>query len=346
MRTALRIGLAGALVALSAGVPWALQHHARLGLRARRDALEQQAGRLSLLAEENGRLSNLVAQAKASPALTGEQLRELLRLRNERRSLAEQTNLLARLQDENSQLSPAELQTALSAEMVEAMKRILPALGPALHKYALTHPNQPPPGSLDELQDYFPTVAGRRMAGLQTFQFARDEAPRLGDALVLRGDVGRQPGDGSDVRIYGFSDGRVVEVASEDGHFDHWEAQHIGSPLAGTEEKLYLEAEDTARERATITELAASVGISIEDASRFFDQLQQQGKVLNQRLAEMENSLTGSAEEKQSQMRGAIEEELSKLATETLGDKGPVLVQKMRDTRTTEVLVERMTERK
>lgn len=328
MRTALSIGIAGALLALSAGVLWALHNHAQLELRASRDARQQQTSRLSLLVEENERLSNLVAQAKASPPLTGEQLRELLRLRNEKRRLAGQTNLLARSQGEISQLSPAELQTALSAEMIEAMKRILAALPPALQKYALAHSNQPP-GSLSGLQDCFPTEAGRRMAGLQTFEFVRDEAPRPGDALVLRGNVGRRPGDGSEVRVYGFSDGRVVEVSSEDGHFGDWEAQRMNSPPAGTEEKIYLEAEGTVRERAHLTELAASVGISAEDASRFFDELKQHEKVLGQRFSEMEKSLTGSAEEKQTQMRTAVEEELTKLASETLGDQGPALVHKM-----------------
>jgi hypothetical protein len=354
MRTALRIGIAGALLAVSAGVPWALHDHARLELRAGREVLQEQAGRLSLLVEENGRLSNLVAQAKASPPLTGEQLRELLRLRDEKRRLAEQTNLLARSWDEKGQLSPAEAHAALSAEMIEAMKRILAALEPALQKYTLAHSNHPytlahsnyPPQQLSDLQDYFPTDAGRRMAGLQTFEFVRHDTPRPGDVLILRGDVGRRPGDGSDVRIYGFSDGRVVEVASEDGHFDHWEAQHITSPPAGTEEKLYLEAEDTARERAHMTELAASVGISIEDASGFFDQLQQQKKVIEQRLAEMGQSLTGSAEEKQRQLETAYEEELSKLATATLGDKGPALMQKIRDARVTMALVLKMAEGK
>jgi flagellar biosynthesis chaperone FliJ len=339
MRTALRIGIAGALFALSAGVPWALHHHARLELQSRRDALQAQADRLSLLVEENGRLSNLLTQAKASPPLTGEQLRELLRLRNEKRRLAEQTNLLARSQGENSQLSPDELRTALSAEMIEAMKRVLAALEPALQKYALAHSNHPP-GSLFDLQDYFPTDAGRKMTGLLTFEFVRDDAPRPGDVLVLRGGM---PGDGTPARIYGFSDGHVVEVASEDGYFDNWEAQHMGSPPADTEEKLYLEAKGTEQERgrikellasvessrAHITELAASVGISTEDASRFFDQFMQQEEVRFHRLAEMQEHLTGSPEEKWTQTRAAVKEELTKLATAMLGDKGPALAQKM-----------------
>ncbi len=326
MRTAFRIGIVGALITLSAGVPWALHNHARIELRARLDALRQQAGRLSFLVQENGRLSNLVARAKASPPLTGEQLRELLRLRNERRALAEQTNWVAGLPGENSLASPAQIHRAESAEMVEAMKRILPCLQPALDLYALAHSNQPPAGSLSDLEDYFPMVDGRKMAGLHTFHFARDDAPRPGDALLLRVDV---PGDGTHARIYGFSDGRVVEVTSEDGRFGDWEGQHFSSPPAGTEEKIFLESEDSARDRAHVTKLAASVGISPEDASRFFDQLKQQKQVLDQKREEMWKSLAGSVEEKQSQIRAAEQEELTKLATETLGDKGPALARKM-----------------
>ena len=325
--------MASALVAVSAGVPWVQQHQAQVELRARRDALEQQASPLSLLVEENGRLSNLVAQTEGSPPLTAEQLRELLRLRNEKRWLAEQTNRLARLAAGTSgqaQLSPAELATALSAEMTEAMQRILPAFQPALQKYLLVHSNQPP-DNFSDLQEYFPLVDGRKMAGLRTFEFAREGGPRPGDALLLRGDVGRRPADGNEVRVYGFSDGRVVEVTSEEGRFDDWEAKHLTTALAGTGEKVYLEAEGTAQERARVAEVGASVGISAEDAGRFFDRVKQQHKVLEQELAEMEKSLTGSPEEKEKQKQAAVDLELNKLALETLGDKGLALVQKLRE---------------
>ena len=326
MKTTFRIGIAGALVGLSVAVPWALQHHAWLELRARRETLEQQADRLSLLVQDNGRLSNLIARTQSPAPLTGEQLRELLRLRNEKRLLAERTNSVAGLLEDPRQLSPAEIHRAMAAEMIAAMKRLLPALQPALQQYAANHPNQPPPDSLSQLEDYFPLVDGRKMAGLSTFTFARDDAPRLGDALVLVGDL---PKDDVHVRIYGFSDGRVVEVTSEDGNFGDWEAQHMTSPLAGTEEKVFLEAHDTARERAHLTEVAATVGISAEDASRFFDQFRQQEKALNVKLAAMEKDLTGSEEEKQSQIKAAFEKELTKLATDTLGDKGLALARKM-----------------
>jgi hypothetical protein len=193
MNNALKIGFAGVVIAASAGMPCLLQRQARLELRARQDAFEQQASRLSLLAEENGRLSNLVAQADASPSLTEDQLRELLRLRNEKPWLAEQTNLLVRL----------------------------------------------------------------------------------------------------------------------------------------AEQQAEPEDEGIARERARLAQVGSSLGIAAEDTGRFFDRIKQQQQILGQKFEEMHKSLTGSPEEKQKQMRAAIQEELNKVAIETLGDKGPALVQKM-----------------
>ena len=193
MSTALKVGFAGVLIAASAGMPCFLQRQARLELRARQDAFEQQASRLSLLVEENGRLSNRVAQAKASPALTADQLRELLRLRNEKHWLAEQTNLLERL------------------------------------------------------------------------------------------------------------------------------AEQQGAP----------EDEGTRRERARLAQVGASLGISAEATDRFFDRVKQQQDVFVQKFEEMQKSMAGSPEEKQRQMQASVQEEINKLAIETLGDKGPALVQKM-----------------
>src|SRR6266403_47895 len=154
MRTVFRIGVASAVVMVSAGVPWLLYHNAQSNLLMKQKALGEQGGKLSFLAADNERLAGLLA--KMTPSLNGDELRELLRLRNEKRLLAEQTNLLAGLlKQENqdhtrpaantsnpAQLSPDEIVTALSAEIIVAMKRVLPALQPALQKYASDHNNQ------------------------------------------------------------------------------------------------------------------------------------------------------------------------------------------------------------
>ncbi len=342
MKTALRTCIAIVLLASSVGTPLVVRHRAQSGLDAQRETLARQARRLSFLAEENALLSNLVAQANTAGPLTEEQLRELLRLRNERRRLGEQTNLLASLMRENdklksslatgtsipAELSPAELESALSVEMSEALKHILTALPAAQQQYALAHSNQPPT-SLSDLQDYFPLVAGQKMPGLRTFDFVRDEGVRPGDALVLRGDVGRRADDRPEVRVYGFSDGRAVEVSSEDGRFDDWEKKHLDSAPAAMEEKIYLEAEGTARERAHFAEIGASLGISLEDTSRFFEKLKEQEKSLGPRFDDMRKNLTGSPEEQERQLKAIIEQELSNIAIATLGDKGSALVRKL-----------------
>ncbi len=337
MRTVGRIAVAGALVALGAGVPCLLQLRARFELRTRQSELEQQADRLDLLVRENERLSNVVAQATTPAQLTADQLGELLRLRNERHRLAEQTNLLANLPPDQKQptgprasteLSPAERQALLSTEMTQALRRILPLLPPTLQKYSFSNSNQYP-DSFSQLEDYFPLLDGQKMIGLRSFDFVRQEGPRPGDALLLEADLGRRLGDNAAVHLYGFADGRVVEVASEDNRFDAWETQHLNSPPAATEDKVYLEAQGTAQERARVTELAAAVGISATDAARFFDRFKQDQDLFGQRLAELETNLTGSQQEKQLRMRAAAQEELSRIATETLGDKGSALVQKL-----------------
>jgi len=234
-----------------------------------------------------------------------------------------------------------EIVSALSAEMMTAMKNILPALQPALQRYALTHTNQAI-GGFTELQDYFPLIDGRKMDGLHTFRFVREESLREGedlklpisDDLVLRGDAGRRsadgrPGEGSEVRIYGFSDGRVVEVTSEDGNFSDWEAQHMNSPPPGMEERIYLEDAGTARERARAVAVGATLGISAEDASRLFNTIKEQEKTLVPRFEEMRKNFTGSPEEQMSQLQTAVMDELARIAAETIGDKGPDLVRKI-----------------
>jgi hypothetical protein len=118
-------------------------------------------------------------------------------------------------------------------------------------------------------------------------------------------------------------------VTSEDGHFDDWEALHLNLAPAGLEEKVFLEPSATIQQRAHVTALAASVGIPAEAATRFFTELKQQEKTLGPRLEELRKSLTGSPEEQQRQLQAAVQAELNKLASETLGDKGPALVQKL-----------------
>jgi len=100
--TKLKLGIISAVVVAGVATPLAIQHQANL--RRENDSLRLQMGQLTQLAEDNARLSNLVAQAKNSPSPPNEQLNELLRLRGEVNGLRRQTNELAKLQGENQRL--------------------------------------------------------------------------------------------------------------------------------------------------------------------------------------------------------------------------------------------------
>ena len=243
--TTVKAGFVIALSIASVAAPLAIQRHAQVKLHDTDLALRAQAERLSQLSRENEHLSFLVAQSKST--FSNEQLRELLRLRNEVGQLRTQTNVIGKLREENAQLvsgltsaqipqrqmSPTERDEELSLEIVESMKNISRELRPAMQRFANDHNNKAPT-SFSELRDYFPTSGGNRMTGLYTFGFIRDNGPVPGDALVLSENGTHRKPDGKPARVYAFSDGRVIEVTApskdSDNFFDNWEKEHMTSP--------------------------------------------------------------------------------------------------------------------
>ena len=122
-------------------------------------------------------------------------------------------------------MSEAERNGQLAIETVQAMNNIVAALPAALQKFANDH-NGRRPTSFSELRNYFPISEGRRMPGLYTFEFIRDEGPQPGDALILR-EAGVRRRSGTSSRVYAFGDGRVVERTLNDDGFEAWEKQHL-----------------------------------------------------------------------------------------------------------------------
>jgi hypothetical protein len=240
--TKLKIAFVIAIFAGSVAVPFALHHHAQSKLDEMNKALHQHSGQFERLTSENERLSNLVAQANSSQSLSKDQLGELLRLRSEAGWLRKQMNGIQKLREENRQLQtglattnqqmlklPTETDEELSAEILEAMKNICRELPGAMQRYASDHTNQAS-DDFSKLRNYFPTSGGRKMVGLYTFQFVRDDGPTPGDALILCEELTRQRPDGTWARVYGFSDGRAVEATSDKDDFDAWEKEHMNSP--------------------------------------------------------------------------------------------------------------------
>jgi hypothetical protein len=233
--------LALAILASSVALPLTVYWRNRSRIRALDESLRQQSVELAQCVLENQRASNSVARETAAP-LSAEELAELLRLRNEVSRLRRQTNALQRLQQENRQLqsrsenpprsyaslSETERNLALSGETIAAMKNVLAELAGAIQEFSTRHDGRRPV-RLAELREFFPTHSGR-MAGLYTFEFARDKGPLPGDTLILLEPSGRSMPDGKKARVYAFSDGTVQEMVSTDADFEAWLKEHVGAP--------------------------------------------------------------------------------------------------------------------
>ena len=239
----LRLAMAVALVIASVAIPVVLWRSTRFRLQEAKELSAKAADEVAQLTEDNQRLSNLVGEAKQ--ALSTEEGQELLRLRSEIGRLRGEMREADKLREENQRLkmpspamaalqaprSAAELETELSMQTIDAMKDLCRELPAALQKFLNDHGNQPQ--SLPELRNYFPMVNGRKIPGLYTFTFVRDEGPKPGDLLILREEGARGKLDGTMARVYGFRDGSAVEVSTSDGNFDLWEKQHLSPSPSG-----------------------------------------------------------------------------------------------------------------
>ncbi len=234
--------LVAAIIAAGVAVPLLIRHRAAVEWLEANASLLEQSAQLAQATAENLRLSNLVARAEA-PALSGDELQELLRLRGEVSRLRAQTNALPRLLAENLLLQSrptnapgpvvplpaAERDRALAAEIRAAMQNILAGLQTAMEKFAVDHGGKAPT-DFAALRKYFPEVEGRRMAGLYTFEFVRDEGPSPADALILRESGTHRGPLGNPARFYAYRNGTIVEASPADGNFGYWEWEHQAQP--------------------------------------------------------------------------------------------------------------------
>ena len=101
--TNLKIGIAGALIAISVVTPFIVQQRANARLRSDGESLRRQADQLTELQAEHERLERQAADA----SLDRDQLAALQRLRGEVGELRQQTNSLARLRQDNRRLRAA-----------------------------------------------------------------------------------------------------------------------------------------------------------------------------------------------------------------------------------------------
>jgi RNA polymerase sigma factor (sigma-70 family) len=116
--TKLKLRAVGALVAIVVATPLIVQHQSQIRLREENLLLQRQYEQGANLAEENRRLSNLLAQASSHQ--NEAQLLELLRLRSEVGRLRQQNQELVMLRQENRQLRVAQAQPAPVVEAARA----------------------------------------------------------------------------------------------------------------------------------------------------------------------------------------------------------------------------------
>jgi len=93
--------------------------------------------------------------------------------------------------------------------------------------------------------------------------------------------------------------------------------------------KQERKARDEQRVQQELSAMAAEVGVSAEDAARFFKRIKELEPTLNQKFKEMEKNLAGTPEEKTKQLGIAIKAEMEKVAVEIMGEKGRALIAKM-----------------
>lgn len=228
MTTLQKIAVAAAVSALGgAGIYEACQ---AARLRAQNEALLQQQAplvdQIQQLKSERNAGSFHGAAKPASPALSGVNNEELLRLRGEvavLRRQAEDSSQKARTAEEKlaAALSAQAQFSGFQTAAVNAAKLV----GLARRMHAGDNHNQYPTNLWEitnELGNATFNICG---IDLYSFDYFNVEAFRSGhpNAVETRERIARQAPDGTWQRIYGFADGSIQIANSYDGNFDAWE---------------------------------------------------------------------------------------------------------------------------
>ena len=231
-------GLSAALLVAATVIVW-IQYQSQEKLRAEINSLTEQNNQLKSDAEN---LSNQIAQAKSSQAMSKEQFNELLKLRGEVGGLRNQAGQLGKMRAENQQLraqtsarqsqsvqiSPGDQFKLTEWHTIETMKQ----LGLAMRLYQANH-NDAFATNFDQFTgDYYSTNNYPNNIGLDAFEFVNvgvvnDEHPEM---IMFREKNPRQTAGGRWVREYGMVDGSVQTIYSDGGNFSDYEKQHSPPP--------------------------------------------------------------------------------------------------------------------
>jgi RNA polymerase sigma factor (sigma-70 family) len=238
--TKLKAGIVGAMIMAGVATPLVIHYQAQAKLRDRDAVMQQQNDQLAQLASENGRLSNLVAQANG--AMPQDQSRELLKLRGEVGVLKGQLAAAVNLQERTKRAS----QTKAEVDPAEEQKQIAIAKmtytkGWTLAFWQYADQNQGQlPTNFDQAISFLPEEA-RGQTNLAPDQFEIAYQGSLNDlanrqsTIVIREKEAVQDLDGGSHRAYGFADGHSEIHKAVDGNFQPWEQQHMIAPPIGSD---------------------------------------------------------------------------------------------------------------
>ena len=116
---------------------------------------------------------------------------------------------------------------------------------------------------------------------------------------------------------------QALELALDRQAF--WSRQRLPGAVAGA--AIFLFSVIMEGWPVALPDLAATVGIAPEDASRLFDELKNSEPEMRAKLDRLRQGMTGSPEEIDRQMQWATKAEFEKIAVEILGDQGGALVE-------------------
>lgn len=225
------------------GTTLVLEHQALTKLREKNRALEARLGGFDLVAQDNQRLSNLLAQASSKSSLSEDQFGELLKLRGQvglARRLAVEN---PKLRTENTKLreaskvvnapAPKEPEDPAEAEFQkETLHREndLRQWGLMFHVYA-GKANGKSPDTWEQVADQLPAAQRDSYLSFMTNNFEIVYHGELGSAenggkILFREKQARRSPNGQWVKTYAFADADVETHSEPDANFAAWESQH------------------------------------------------------------------------------------------------------------------------
>jgi RNA polymerase sigma factor (sigma-70 family) len=233
--TKLKIVTAVVGASMAAGIVLQWQSNARL-----RDSNEQLRQQISQLQESRGENERLAAAtATAAPAMSQEQLRELVRLRGEvgglKRQLADAKKVQAKsnapvqpMASSQPETEPEDPAKQAAIEKMNFSKQMVLAFV----MYAEDNNGQYPK-TFDLIAPYYASGQPASPTAPTTNQFeimyqgSRYGITNPANTIVLRENQAWQAPDGGWLKAYGFADGHAEIHKAVDGNFDVWESSRL-----------------------------------------------------------------------------------------------------------------------